>query len=330
MKKIPWRGTIALAITVGLLWWAFKDVSWAELWHHVRVSNPWLLLLAVVVGTMVFPLRAFRWRPILDPVAPNLPYGPLWRATAIGFMANSVLPSGRAGEIVRPFMLARETQVPFSAAFASLVVDRVFDALCVLLLVIVALLDPSVPEGISVGAFVGTTVFVVLGLTAVLYAIVFFPNQLITLFELVARRVAPTFEERGRDMLRSFAAGLSVLRSPKRFFVVFLWAMAMWLVQPLAFWIGFEALGIHVPFTAALLVQGIIVVGVAVPSTPGFFGLFEAAAKVGLAIYGIHENLALAWGFTYHILSLIPIVVIGLYYLARSGVKLSDLKQIRP
>jgi uncharacterized protein (TIRG00374 family) len=330
MKKIPWRGSIALAITVGLLWWAFKDVSWAELWHHVRESNPYLMVAGVVVANLVFPLRAIRWRPILDPVAPNLPYGPLWRATAIGFMANSVLPTGRAGEIVRPFMLVRETQIPFSAAFASLVVDRVFDALCVLLLILVALFDPSMPEGISYDAFLGTTVFVIVGLTATLYAIVFFPDFLIRVFEAFARRVAPKFEERGRDMLRSFASGLGVLRQPRRFAIVFFWAMAMWLVQPLGFWLGFKAIGIDVSFTAALLVQGIIVFAVVVPSTPGFFGLFEAGAKTGLAIYGVHENLALAWGLTFHILSLIPIVVIGLYYLARSGVKLSDLKQIRP
>ena len=329
MKKFPWRGSIALAITVGLLWWAFKDVSWVELWRHVRESDPLLMFVGVVVANLVFPLRAIRWRPILDPVAPNLPYGPLWRATAIGFMANSVLPSGRAGEIVRPFMLVRETQIPFSAAFASLVVDRVFDALCVLLLILVALFDPSMPDGISYDAFLGTTLFVIVGLTAALYAIVFFPDFLIRLFEAFARRVAPKFEERGRDMLRSFAAGLGVLRQPRRFAVVFFWAMAMWLVQPLGFWLGMKAIGIDVSFTAALLVQGIIVFAVVVPSTPGFFGLFEAGAKTGLAIYGVHENLALAWGLTFHILSLIPIVVIGLYYLARSGVKLSDLKQIK-
>ena len=330
MKKIPWRGTIALAITVGLLWWAFKDVSWAELWHHVRESDPLLMFVGVVVANLVFPLRALRWRPILNPVAPNLPYGPLWRATAIGFMANSVLPSGRAGEIVRPFMLVRETQIPFSAAFASLVVDRVFDALCVLILILVALFSPSMPEGISYDAFLGTTVFIIVGLTVALYAIVFFPDALIRVFEAFARRVAPKFEERGRDMLRSFASGLGVLRQPKRFAVVFFWAMAMWLVQPLGFWLGMKAIGIDVAFTAALLVQGIIVFAVVVPSTPGFFGLFEAGAKTGLAIYGVHESLALAWGLTFHILSLIPIVVVGLYYLARSGVKLSDLKQIRP
>jgi glycosyltransferase 2 family protein len=326
--KISWRGLIALALTVGLLWWAFKDVDWSELWHHVRAANVPLAILSVVVATMVFPLRAFRWRPILHSVSPNLPYGALWRATAIGFMANNTLPSGRAGEIVRPFMLSRETGVPFSAAFASLVVDRVFDAVTVVLLIGVALLDPSRPAGFSAGMFATTTVAVILGIAVGLYAIVFFPEKLIGLFELFARRVAPRFEERGRAMLRAFAEGLSVLRHPKRFVVIFAWALAHWLVQPLAFWIMFEAIGIDVPFTAALFVQGMIVFAVVLPSAPGFFGPFELAAKGSLGLYGISDDLALAWALTFHILSLIPITLIGLYYLVRSGVRIGELKQI--
>ena len=327
--KISWRGLIALALTVGLLWWAFKDVHWADFWHHVRDANVLLVILSAAVCTLVFPLRALRWRPILDPVAPKLPYGALWRATAIGFMANNILPTGRAGEIIRPWVLSRETGVPFSTAFASLVVDRVFDAVTVILLVAVALLDPARPAGFSVAMFATTTVAVILAIGVGLYAIVFFPDQLIRIFELFARRVAPSFEERGRAMLRSFAEGLSILRHPKRFAVIFGWALALWLVQPIAFWIMFEAIGIEVPFTAALFVQGIIVFAVAVPSTPGFFGPFEAAAKVALGLYGVNESLALAWALTFHMVSLIPITVIGLYYMARSGLHLGELKQIK-
>jgi glycosyltransferase 2 family protein len=326
--KISWRGLIALALTAGLLWWALKDVHWGDFWHHVRGANVGLVILSAAVCTLVFPLRALRWRPILDPVAPKLPYGALWRATAIGFMANNILPTGRAGEIIRPWVLARETGVPFSTAFASLVVDRVFDAVTVILLVAVALLDPSRPAGFSVSMFATTTVAIILGIGISLYAIVFFPEQLIRVFELLARRVAPSFEERGRAMLRSFADGLSILRHPKRFAVIFGWALALWLVQPLAFWIMFEAIGIDVPISAALLVQGMIVFAVSVPSTPGFFGPFEFAAKVGLGLYGVSETLAVAWALTFHMVSLVPITVIGLYYMARSGLHLGELKQI--
>src|SRR5262249_47419338 len=165
------------------------------------------------------------------------PFSKLWRATAIGMMANNVLPA-RAGELARAYALSRETaRVPFSAAFASLAVDRVFDALLVLLLMFAAVLAPGFPS--AGGAIVRQTatlgVAAVVAVLVVLYGIVFFPAAIISLFELFARRVAPRFEERGRAILVSFASGLSVLRSPRRFIEVFWWALLHWLLNALAF-----------------------------------------------------------------------------------------------
>lgn len=328
MNRISWRTALGVALSVGLLWWVFHDVDWAEVRRYLAEADPLLFALSIVLATLMFPLRAIRWRPILHPVSPNLPYGPLWRATCVGMMANNILPA-RAGELVRALMLSRETTVPFSASFASLVVDRIFDAVVVLLLMVVAMFHPSFPAGVSRMAFAGTGLVLVTALGLALYAIVFFPDRLIRLYELFARRVAPRFEERGRALLRSFADGLSVLRHPGRFLVVFGWALALWVVQALAFWVGFRSFGIHVPLASALFVQGLVVIGVAAPSTPGFFGPFEAAAKLGLRLYGVREDVAVAWAFSFHVLSLIPITVIGLYYLFRSGVKLGELKGLR-
>lgn len=322
------RWLIAIAVTVGLLWWALHDTCWTELWTDVRNSNKGLVLLAVVVGTMVFPLRAFRWRPILDSVSPGLPYGKLWRATAIGFMANHLLP-WRAGEVVRPYMLSRDSNVPFSAAFASQMVDRVFDAFVVFLLVAVALLDPSFPGGIGVSAFASTTAFLMVGLTIGLLLIVFAPAQFTSLSEVFLRRMPTRFAEPLRKTVLAFVDGLKVLRDPRRFLAVFLWALALWLTQGLAFWIMFRAVGIDAPFSAALIIQGLIVLAVAVPQAPGFFGAFESAAKIGLAIYGVSNTQAIAWALPFHVLSMIPITVIGLWYLARSGVSFADLKRLK-
>src|SRR5204862_550719 len=138
--KFPWRGILGLALSIALLWLAFRGVHWSDVVENLRRANLWLVLLSVAIATMVFPLRAIRW------------------------------------------------------------------------------------------------------------------------FEIFSRRVAPQFEERGRRLLHSFAEGLSVLRHPRRFAVVFSWALALWLVQPLAFVIMFRALGIDtVGFWAALFVQGLIV-----------------------------------------------------------------------
>jgi len=331
--KIPWRGAIGLALTVVFLWWAFHKVQWTLVRKDLSEADPWLVFVSVVLANSCFLLRARRWRPILDPIAPNLPFAPLWRATAIGMMANNILPA-RAGELVRAYVLSRETTVPFSAAFASLVVDRAFDGVIVILLMVLAMFDPAFPSGTLIAGrpasnYAGSGVVVLVVVAVALYAIVFFPDRLIRIYEIFARRVAPGLEERGRILLRSFAEGLSVLRHPGRFLVVFAWALALWLVQPIAFWIMFRALGIDVPFSATLFVQGLIVLGVAVPSSPGYFGPFEWAAVAGLRLYGISDSLAAAWAISFHVLSLLPITVIGLYYLARSGMKLGELKELR-
>jgi uncharacterized protein (TIRG00374 family) len=325
------RSLIGAVVGVGFLAWALHGISFAEIWTHIRNANPWYLLGASVAGTLIFPLRAPRWRIILSPVAERLPFGMLWRAIAIGMMGNNVLPA-RAGELARAFALSRETRrVPFSAAFASLAVDRIFDATVVLLLMAVATLDPSLPVGRTFGGYsiakiIGSGAALALVAIAGLYLIVFFTEHAILLWEWIARRIAPRFEERGRRTLLAFASGLAVLRDPMRFLSTMAWAIALWLMNALAFWLGFKAVGIEVSYSAALMLQGLIAIGVAVPALPGFFGVFEYFARTGLGIYGIDPGLATSWAISYHVLTFLPITVIGIYYFVTLGLKLSDMR----
>jgi glycosyltransferase 2 family protein len=327
--RFGWRGALGILLSVALLWWAFHDIAWSQVAVEIRRANLWLLLLSALAATGIFPLRALRWRIILDPVEPNLPFEPLWRATAIGMMVSNVVPA-RAGELARAYALSRQVdRVPFSTAFASLAVDRVFDALIVLMLMFGAMMMPSFPAGAAgkvVGYALGGAVFVT-GVVIVLYAIVFFPQQIISIFELVARRVAPGFEERGRAILVKFANGLSVLRSPRRFVAVFFWALLHWLLNAVAFWLGFFAVGVRAPFGMALFAQGLIAIGVAFPSSPGFFGTFEALGKFALGLYGIPQAPAVTWAIGFHLLSFIPITLIGAYYFARVGLSFSELSR---
>jgi glycosyltransferase 2 family protein len=325
------RSLIGAVVGVGFLAWALHGIRFADIWLHISHANPWLLLASCVAGTLIFPLRAPRWRVILSPVAAKLPLGMLWRSIAIGMMGNNVLPA-RAGELARAYALSRETKrVSFAAAFASLAVDRIFDATVVLLLMALATLDPSLPRGRTVGGYpignyIGSGALLALFAISALYIIVFFPEQILRLYEWLARWLAPRFEERGRRILESFASGLSVLRHPGRFLAAFVWAVAMWLMNALAFWLGFKAVGIDVSYGAALMLQGLVAIGVAVPALPGFFGAFELFARMGLGIYGIDPALATSWAISYHILTFLPITVIGIYYFVTLGLKLSDMR----
>jgi uncharacterized protein (TIRG00374 family) len=313
-----------------LIYWTLRGISPSEVAHRLSVADPLLFTASIVCGTAIFALRARRWETILEPVVGKLPFGPLWRATAVGMMVNNVVPA-RAGEIARAYALTREAPVPFATSLASLAVDRLFDAIVLLLLAATAVLDPALSNtetlaGRPLSSFATGAGAVVVVLLLGLYALVFFPKQLLRLFELFARRVSPTIEERGRAVLETFFNGLSVLRSPGRFAAVFAWTLAHWLLNALGFWLAFRAVGITAPFSAALFLQAFIALGTAVPALPGFFGVFEYMSVQGLAVYGVGQQQAATWAIGYHLLSFIPITVIGAYYFARLGVQLRDLQ----
>jgi glycosyltransferase 2 family protein len=324
--KLGWKGALGILISAGCLAYIGFTTNWDDAWQQLANANYPLLALSAVMATLMFPIRALKWRAILDPVQ-KVGFGPLWRSVAIGMMVNNVV-GFRAGEPARAYALTREVpSIPFPISLASLAVDRAFDAMVVILLTAIAMFLPGAPVGTTAVVRHGAMVFSIfaLGLIAGLYALVFFPDTLIRLFELLARKVSPAVERRGSEVLRSFASGLSILRSPTHFASVFGWTLVHWLVQPVAFWLAFQSVGIAAPWSAALLVQGAIVVGVSVPSTPGYFGPFEIAAGAALPLYGISKTTATTWAVVFHVASFIPITLIGAHYFARLGIKMSDV-----
>jgi hypothetical protein len=328
--RLDWKNALGIALSVLLLWWTLHDQPLGAVWAAVRASNWWLWLASTTAATLIFPLRARRWRTILEPVAGTLPFGPLWRGTAIGMMVNNVAPA-RAGALARAYALTREVpRVSLAAAFASLAVDRVFDAVVLLLLLFAAPLDPAYPRGgtlygQSVPALASGGVIAVGALLAALYGLVAFPDAAERVFRLLARRLAPRLEARGADALRAFAAGLGVLRSPGRFAAVFAWTLAHWLLAAWSLWLGFRAVGITAPFSAAIFLNSVSSVATAVPSSPGFFGVFESVSKVVLQLYGVAATPAVSWALGYHLLTFVPITIIGAVYAVRLGVGMGEL-----
>jgi len=329
--KLGWRGVVGILLSAGFLYFAFRGIRIDEVTTHMRSTNVWLMALAAILATGVFPLRAIRWRFILDPVAPNLPYGKLWRATAIGMMINNVVPA-RVGELARAFALSRSApEVPFTASLASLVVDRLLDAILIFGLMFAAMLSPAFPQGAQISGRPVSS-YAILGVTATLiglaamYLFILMPNRVLALWDAATRRLSPKLAAKGREVLTSLAKGLSVLRSPKRFAIVLWWTLAHWLLNALAFWVGFRAAGMDLPFSAALFLQGIIAIGVAVPQAPGFFGVFEHFARIGLVgVYGVSPDAAVSWAIGFHLLSFIPITLIGAWYFLRAGLSMREI-----
>lgn len=327
--KFGWRGWLGVAVSAAALWYTLRGIDLGEVWNVLERSNWMLLVGSALVATLVFPLRALRWRVILEPVV-DIPFGPLFRATTIGMMVNNVAPA-RAGEVARAFAVTREVRaLPFSTAVASLAVDRIIDAVIIVILLVVSILASDIPTDTTIGTWSVARMTQVAGgiaLVALVGVVVlaFRPSLATSVFDATVGRLAPRLHEKTRPLVDSLLSGFSSLRSPQRFAKIMGWGMAMWLVNALAFHIAFIAVGIDVPFAAAVFVQSLVALGVAAPSTPGFIGVFEFVATKSLAFYQVPADLAFSWGLGFHFVSFIPVTVIGLWYFSRLGMRFGEL-----
>ncbi|GBD31081.1 hypothetical protein HRbin33_00028 [bacterium HR33] len=320
-----------LLISALLLWWVLHDVDPREVLGHAREARWWLFVLSVAVATSVFPIRAHRWRYLLERNGKKVGFAPLWHATAIGFMANNLLPA-RAGEVARAYAARRLAGVRFSQAVGSLAVERVMDGLVLLALMALAITLGGIGQDTAVAGVslfrtgVGAALIFVPAL-GVAFWVVHRPEQSLTLLRRVFARLLPGhLALRAVDVLEGLLMGLESLRSGSRLLVVTLWSVVHWLVGGLAYWLAFEAFGIEVHWTAALLLQSLAAFGVAIPSSPGFFGPFEAVVRATLGIYGVPASQAVSYAVAYHLAAFIPVTLLGFWSLARAHLHLSELR----
>ena len=321
---------IAIALSVALLAWALRGVSLDAVLGHIKAARFGPLAAAVVIATLTFPLRLVRWRLLLrDERGEPYPSGPLWHAIALGFMANNVLPL-RAGELVRTYAAARLAPARFTTVLSSVAVERIFDALTVVGLLTFALLTSNLPVSVQVA---GTSVADLARAAGLIGVIGLLGAILVVAAPLAAERVVrrlfnhTRFADRVVDLIEGIRHGLAVLRSPRRLAGVIFWSLVLWLVNALAFYVGFAAFDIPVSYTGALLLQGLLVLGISIPSTPGFFGPFEAVIVAVLALYGVPASLAFSYAIGFHVTTLVPITLLGIWSLVRTPGGLKALRR---
>ncbi len=321
--KARLRTAVGIALSLLLLAWALRDVSAAEVAREIRDADPVLFAVSIAITLLGFGFRAVRWGILLLPMGLTPPLRPRFAATVVGFAANNLLPA-RIGEFARAFSLSRLSRVPLAAAIATLVVERLFDAVALMGLLFASMAVASFPASGSLGGVdprsaARVVALLMGGMGIVLGLLVAVPARALAAAERVAGWVLPrSFRAPVLGALGSFIEGLAVLRNGRLFAASLVLAVGQWLFTALSFLLGFLAFGIReVPFAGAVFLQSLIALAVAVPSSPGFFGPFEAAAKVGLSLWGVSAEKAVSFAVGYHLGGFLPVTAMGIYYVWR-------------
>ena len=281
-----------------------------------------------MLGLLSLYIRGLRWRYLL-PSSARVTNTQLFDATLFGTFASSVLPL-RAGEFIRPWVLSRAKEVSFATGFASIVTERVFDVLALLVLLAASLGQMNdVPVLVSAGA---KALGAIAALIVVVMVIAYVKSSLIIQFlEKVLRRLVKDHRHELREKIvvlaEEFLLGLRGISSFSQLILVFVWSLILWVELGFIYQVGLWAMGETANFWVGLLTSILVAFAVAAPSAPGFIGTFQAGCVVALTgIYHYPHEFALAYAIFIHGAQFGTIIVAALILLNLRGLSFSDLK----
>ena len=315
----PLLAVVGLVITVICMYVALRGVAIDDMADALRDSDLVWLLPAIPVFSLAIVLRGVRWWALYD-VEQRPPLRAVMYALLIGYFFNNILPA-RAGEAARVIALhSRARRTPRAEIIATVVVERVFDLLALLLLLLCAY--PWLPEisWLRSAAILGAIATLVLAVLIVL--IVRYDARAVHWLLSPLRRIKrPGFAERVEVAAVNATRGLVALRNPVIAVRGFALTFLSWFVLAISYWILMEAFHLDLPLAAAILVTVAINLSLVLPSSPAALGVFEAATVIALNAWDVPHAEALSYALVLHLFNLVPFLIIGAVLLGPAALR---------
>jgi len=308
-----------IIISAVLLFFAFHNINFQSVFNELKNLNTVFLIPVVALCVIVQILRSYRWGLLLKPLG-EVGQLTLFSVTSVGFLAIMALPA-RIGELARPYLISNRTDIGMPSALTTVVVERIFDIITVLVMFLVLLYFFSMPEWLAKSGFI----WMAITAAAIAFLIPAVRGKL--------RRLAEKFPERLKffgKWIEQFDISMTVCTRSGNLIPFLLASVFIWLLNALSFYLLFLAFGWNLPVQAAFILMIVIIIGIAIPSAPGFIGNWHFACLTGLAIFGVPKEQALSYAFVSHFLSIVIIATLGLYFLPANNVKvMADLGRLK-
>jgi glycosyltransferase 2 family protein len=314
---------IGIAISVAALIFIAMSFDLSSTVDALALADPSWLLIATALYVVSFPLRGLRWSILMRAVKP-ISARSATEVFTIGFMANNILPL-RLGDVARALVLARREQIPASATFSNVMLERVFDGLTVAgFLGLVFLLDPPDQAWVGGAGLATGAIFLVAVLVAGVTA--WNEERALRLASMALSFLPANIRERLLVVFAKLAKGLATLKNPGATLKVALLSVAIWGGEVFVYLIAQRAFGLQLSYLHLCLVMAVLTFGLMAPSGPGFFGVYEGLVITALGVYGIGEPLAPAFAIAMHAIHFIPGTLLGVVFTWKSGLQLKEIR----
>ncbi len=322
MRK-RWRFWLGMLISAILLAFVLRKQDLPEVWHALQNAQYFWLLPGVAVYFLGVGARTWRWHYMLRPLK-VISLQQLFPFVCIGYMGNNIYPA-RAGELLRSYALKRRTGVPISATLATVVVERLFDGLTMLLFVFITL--PIAGLGSRYSTFVVLFSLLFIGALVVFLLLAAMPERAQAIYGRLIERLLPErLQPRVREPLDLFLEGLHSLRRGRDVMMIFITSVVIWLFETGKYWFVMHAFPFHVDFYVLMLMNGVVNLFTTLPAAPGYIGTFDAPGIEILENFGVAGSVATAYTAVLHAALWLPITALGAFYLWREHLSWEEVR----
>src|SRR5438552_7287527 len=318
------RFVLGFVISAVFLWLALKDQDLSKVWDTLSHANYFWIIPGILTYFLAVLARTWRWHYMLRSIKP-VSLRMLFPVVTIGYMGNNIYPA-RAGEVLRAYVLKKRAGVPMSASLATVVIERLFDGVVMLLFVLVSLPRlEALPDWLRQIVILGSVVF--FGALLVFFAVAGNPHHARRMYRwLIGRLIPIEFQGRVHGLADRFMDGLTSLRRERDVLMIFLTSLVIWLLETVKYWFVMQAFPFGVSFYALMLMNGVVNLATTIPSSPGYVGTFDAPGIATLEAFGVSRTLATGYTLVLHAALWFPITALGVFFMAHESLSWASVQ----
>lgn len=338
-KKRFWIGLI---VTFLCLYFVFRGIDFKELLIIIKSTNLTVLLLTLAIYILGYYIRSIRWHFLLKHIKKLSP-NELFPYLVMGFMFNNILPA-RAGEFIRAYITGLKKQISKSSTFATIIIERVFDGLIMIVYFVIGYMafhyNNKISSsnqltlhmfGIQLGIKEAVTVFAIGGsvIFLIIFIVCFFlinkREKTVNFFHKLISIFPKKFTELFNKLIDTFIEGFGVLRNVKDMLIIFLFSALAWTMELFSYYYMAVAINVKINFLLTALIMAVANFAIMAPSTSGGVGPFEFFGVGIMLLFSYPKETATAYILLVHAMILLPIIFLGLIFVFTEGL---DIKKI--
>ena len=288
--------------------------------QEIRLSY---VILFVFVMFLMQLLRSYRWGVILQPLE-KIDQFSVFSVTCVGFLAIAAIPA-RIGELARPYLISKRSSIKMSAALGTIIVERILDMLTVLAMATIVLFFIDLPSWIVKSSIIFS--LLALGLFGFIIFLIMRREAALKFINIILSKIPGKFANKIDELIHHFIDGLEIITNIKLFLYLLIISIVIWLMDVMAIYIPLQAFDFDLPVISAFVVMIIVIIGIAIPTAPGFIGNWHYACVLALGLFGLDRADALSFAVVNHFLSMAIVLVFGIGFLPFNKFSISEMKK---